>query len=334
MIRTNVCISPAFFFSLRYGDNTTTSPERMKALSTKGGEAITSVAIVNKRLHKMTMKGWPVRALGIACVAILAIAGCSGDSNPLAPYEGERPLQFLAVTQSFTPQIQWVGGRVAAVGVNRGPTPALDSTLVWMMEAEDNTIGSFVSVGDGDYADLVAQYGGVPRDSLRHGETYTFWMAEREVVDANLDASSFDGFNFADTTMPLDLLLNGRTLGGEDVEITITREETLSETRYVVQWTPADVPFRQIGITQGRVGGFTDLAWHVVLPDGADDAIYPPVVIGDVPEGADEVVPWSEFEPATYIFWMTTSDWDGTFGFQSEGYAYFQIFDTNFTDGS
>ena len=221
---------------------------------------------------------------------------------------------------------------MAAIGVNRGTTAALDSTLAWVMTADDNTIRSFVTFGEGVNDDLITQYGGVPLDSLRDGETYTFWMAERAVLDADLDASSFDGFNFADTTMTLDLLLNGRALGGEDVDISIVREETLSETRYVVQWTP-EVPFRQIGITQGRVGSFTELAWHVVLPDDVEDSIYPPVVLGEVPAGADEVVDWSGFEPTTYIYWMTTSDWDGAFGTRSEGYAYFQIFDSNFTEG-
>lgn len=268
--------------------------------------------------------------IGVLFLIAMTLTRCGTEPNPLAPYEGARPLQFLKVTQSFTPQLQWVGGRVAAVGVNRGTTAALDSTLVWMTAAEGNTIGSFVSVGEGGDGNLVAQYGGTLLDSLEDGGTYTFWMAEEDVLDAALDTNSFDGFNYADTTLTLDLLLNGRSLGGTDLTIVLSREETLSETRYIAQWTPADVPVRQIGITQGRIGGFTDLAWHVVLPDSIEDGILPPVVLGEVPPGADEVVPWAGFTPTTYIYWMTTSDWDGTFGARSAGYAYFQIFDSNF----
>lgn len=259
----------------------------------------------------------------------VVLAACTGDANPLAPYDGERPLQFLAVTQSFAPQIQWVGGRVAAVGINRGNTAALDETLVWMTEASDNTIASHVSIAEGGQAELVEQYGGTFLDSLADGETYTFWLAERDVLSADLDPSSFDGVNFADTTMALELLLAGRALGGADVDITISREETLTGTRYIASWTPA-VPFRQIGITQGRVGSFTDLAWHIVLPDDSEDSIQPPVVLGEAPPGANEVVAWSGFEPAIFIFWMTNSAWEGSFSPRADGYAYFQIFESNF----
>ena len=262
--------------------------------------------------------------------AVVVLARCSVESNPLAPYEGERPLQFLRVTQSFTPEVQWVGGRVAALGVNRGATAALDATLVWMRAADGNTISSFATVGKGGSADLVARYGGTLLDSLEDGGTYTFWMAEQDVLDAGLDASSFDGFNFADTTMTLNLLLNGRSLGGVDAEIVVSREETLTETRYIVDWAPREMPFRQIGITQGRVGGFTNLVWHVVLPDAVEEGIRPPVVIGEVPPGADEVVPFSGFEADFFVLWMTTEEWDSTFGPRSTGYAYFQIFPSNF----
>lgn len=287
--------------------------------------------LLNKRLYRFpAIRATRVRYTMAVVVAALSIAACSEDSNPVASYEGERPLEFLAVTQSYTPQVQWVGGRVSAIGVNRGSSAALDSTLLWIMAADDNTISSFVSVGDGEDSDLVSQYGGTPRDSLEDGETYTFWMAERDVMDASLDPSSFDGFNFTDTTVTLNLMLNGRSLGGEEVEISVRRDQTLTGTRYIVEWTPAGIPFRQIGITQGRVGGFTDLVWHVVQPDSLEDDIHSPVVIGNVPAGADEAVAWSGFQPATFILWMTTSDWDGNFGARSPGYAYFQIFDTNF----
>lgn len=267
-------------------------------------------------------------------LATLATARCGSEANPLAAYEGERPLTFLRVTQSFTPQIQWVGGRVAAVGVNRGTRAALDSTLVWMTRAEGNTIPSFVTVGDPGQtdADAVARYGGTAEDRLAHGGTYTFWMAERAVLDADLDSTAFDGVNFADTTLTLDLLLAGRALGGVDVDIVVGREETLEGTRYLVQWTPGDVLFRQVGITEGRVGSFTGLVWHAVVPDGAEGGFASPVEIGQAPPGTDEIVAWSGFEPATYILWMTTADWDGAFGPRSDGYAYFQIFPSNFEE--
>lgn len=289
-----------------------------------------------RRLNKRLRIAWQaitrsLQGVAAALIVALALAACSGDTNPVAPYAGERPLQFLTIAQSFRPQVQWVGGRVAAIGVNRDSTAALDSTLVWMMAADDNTIESFVTVGEGGDDGLVSEYGGVPSDSLDDGQTYTFWMAEREVLDAGLDPASFDGFNFVDTTLTLDLLLRGRSLGGADVEVVISREQTLEGTRYIMDWEPA-LPFRQIGINQGRVGAFTDLAWHVVLPDVVDDSIYPPVVIGEVPPEADEIVEWSGFEPAIYICWMTNSEWEGNFTLRADGYAFFQVFESNFEE--
>src|SRR5690554_3861119 len=123
-----------------------------------------------------------VLAVMVAGIPAL-LAGCSDESNPLAPYEGNRPLELLKVTQHFTPEIQWVGGRVAAVGVNRGPEPALDATLVWLQAASDDDIGSFVTVGQNTAADLVQSFGGTPADSLTDGEEYTFWIAQKSAFD-------------------------------------------------------------------------------------------------------------------------------------------------------
>src|SRR5690606_12420318 len=159
-----------------------------------------------------------VRALGLTALlasAVLDVAGCSEDTYPLAPYEGGRPLDLLKVTQSFTPEIQWVGGRVAAVGVNRGTRAALDSTLVWLRVApgNENSIGSFVTVGQESASDLVLSYGGTPQDRLTDGETYTFWIAEASAVGVGLDSLRIDPAAFADTTLTMALLLRGQQGG-------------------------------------------------------------------------------------------------------------------------
>lgn len=266
-------------------------------------------------------------------VGLSVVGACSDEANPLAPYEGARPLELLRVTQSFTPEVQWVGGRVAAVGVNRGPTAGFDSSLVWMLTAPGDDIGSFVTVGQGGDGDLVRSFGGTPVDSLTDGEEYTFWIAERSAFDAALDPARRDHGSFADTTLTMALVLRGRSGGDSDlgVDFRIVRDERLSGSRFLLTWTP-EVPFRRLAIRRGPTGGFTDLIWHVLVPEGEEGAILPPVVLGDAPPGTDEAVafPAEGFTPTVHTLWAVTEDWGGSFGMTSPGYAFFQIFANNF----
>lgn len=286
-----------------------------------------------------------VLAVMVAGIPAL-LAGCSDESNPLAPYEGNRPLELLKVTQHFTPEIQWVGGRVAAVGVNRGPEPALDATLVWLQAASDDDIGSFVTVGQNTAADLVQSFGGTPADSLTDGEEYTFWIAQKSAFDVALDSTLRDPAAFADTTVTMNLVLRGNSRGDRDlgVEYRVVREERLTESRFVVTWTP-EVPFRRIAIRVAPTGGFTDLIWHVLIPDDEEGEILPPVVIGETPPGAVEAVPFQGFvvddvinppgdstdvAAPVHTLWAVTEDWNGTFTPTATGYTFFQMFGCNF----
>lgn len=278
------------------------------------------------------------KTLGLGCLRLTALiavmlawSGCDQAENPLAPYEGGRPLIIQRLTQSFAPDVQWVGGRVAAVGINRGEVAALDSTLVWMHSTEGDAVGSPVFVRDVLDEEAVTKVGGTPSDSLQDGETYTLWLAEQSALDAGLQGGSVDAFSFADTTFTLTYLLSGRSAGGVDVDFTIFRDQRLVSDEFRVTWTPASQAFRRLAIRNATVGGFTDLLWHVVLPDDISDNITPPVVIGQLPEGAIEATPWSGFATGNHVFWATTSDWSGdSFGFRTAGYAFFQIFGSNF----
>ena len=284
----------------------------------------------------------------VACAA-LAAGGCSDDANPLAPYEGQRPLDLLRVTQSFTPQLQWVGGRVAAVGVNRGTRAALDSTLVWMMTAPGDDISSFVTVGEGGDDARVMSYGGTPQDRLTDGQTYTFWLAEQSALDAGLDSTHIEAGAFADTTMAVHLLFCGQQGGGAGVTFEIERDERLTGEQFYVRWTPDGVRFNRLAIREAPVGGFTDLTWFVLTPDGEAPSIASPVTIGAAPPGTEEPTPFADFvrddewnppserdssevdvDPPTYTLWATTEGWNESFAPTAPGYAWFRIDKRNF----
>lgn len=285
--------------------------------------------VLHKRLRKMAFY---YHSLAVVLLGGLLLGGCDGATDMLAPFQGERPLTLLAVTKSAQPDIQWVGGRVAAVGINRGDQPALDSTLIWLRTAAGNDISSAVSVGPDFDQETILQVGGLPLDSLPSGETYTVWLAEDAVFDGMMLDPFADTTRFVDTTFALNYLLNGRSGGDPDLDVTfrITRNETLLEDTFTITWTPA-VPLRRLAIRQSTLGGFTDLVWHIVVPEGAPDSIVPPIRLGEAPEGIIEVQEWTGFEPASYVLWGATSDWDGdSFGLSTEGYVYYLIFSNNF----
>lgn len=280
---------------------------------------------------------------GLIAVTLAAAlwAGCAESENPLAPYEGHRPLILQRVTQSPTPDIQWVGGRVAAIGVNIGDRAALDETLVWVRTAQGDEIDSYVTVGDETDFAFVEQLGGEPADELSDNTEYTVWLANQEVFDAGLDASA-DPAGFADTTVTLRYVVRGRAgrSSNPNVDIEILRDERLLGDRFTISWDPA-VPIQRLAIRHGAGGGFTDLVWHIVSEEDAPESILPPLVVGEAPPNTVEAVEWAGFESVPdsvsnhikYMMWMVTQEWSGErFSDTAPGYTSFGIFSDNFKE--
>jgi len=285
-------------------------------------------------MNRIKSLNYVLQLVLIAGVLVLLNACTTDPEKGLAPYEGDRPLELLEVTTSFTPQVQWLGGRVAAVGANEGPRAELDSSLVWLMTADGNTISSYVDFGQDSDTVSIANYGGTPLDSLVDGVEYTFWIAEMAAYDSGLDTLFLNDTIFNSKSLIADLVIKGRSGGekngsGDYIHtLNVFREQTLTEDKIILNWTPADSAFRRIAIRQGRFGDFTDLVWHIVLPDSVPAQFYPPIVIGSLPNGADEATAWpsSGFETETsYFIWMVNDRWNESFAPTSEGYAWFKV---------
>jgi hypothetical protein len=269
-------------------------------------------------------------ALVLAPALALSLAACSDEANPLAPYLGHRDLEFLRVTQHSQPDLQWVGGRVAAVGVNRGAKAALDSTLIWIRTATDNSISSIVAIDSDFDAAFVESVGGTPQESLMHDETYTFWIADASVIQAGLDPAAGQPGDFEARTMKMNFVVGGIPRSAMGVVFTIRREERIVSDYYVISWTPEDVALRRLVINNGTSPGWTDHIWHILTPDDQPPSITSPVVIGLPPEGTVEVTPWPEdgfplpecprFQ-RTHMLWAVTDAWNETLSWQAPGFA-------------
>jgi len=276
--------------------------------------------------------------VGSVLALALVIAGCSQSDPTEAPYEGHRPLEILRVTQNLTPDIQWVGGRVAAIGINRGYTAALDTSLVWIRTASDNSIGSVQTVGADFDEDFVLSVGGTPQSEMGDREVYTFWLATRDVFDAGLDVSAGRPGDFAAVTDTMMIFVNGVSRSGMGVTFQMRRDERIISDHYVVTWTPEDVAFRRMVINNGTTPSWAGPIWHILTPEDDPPAITSPIRVGVAPTGADEVTAFPDDGfplpqcPAflrRHILWAVTDDWNGSFiaagPNAAPGYAQFEI---------
>lgn len=263
-----------------------------------------------------------------AVVALIpVISGCDTVDNQLLPYDGSRPLIVQQVTTSFAPDISWVGGRAAAVGINRGTEPALDESLVWLYTADGNDLDSPVYVRDALDSGAVESYGGTPTDSLADDETYTLWVADSSAFAAGL-TGELDQHALVDTTFHLKYLLTGSRppfSGGLGIEFDVIQDERLLDQTFTITWHPA-TPLRRLAIRTGTTGGFNNLIWHIVVPEGEQANLTPPLVINDPPDNVIVATEWDGFGTDRYVLWGANDDWNGeSFSFRTEGYAFYQI---------
>lgn len=274
---------------------------------------------------------WRVSAALILVCSLGLISGCGRDpEQTLAPYEDFRPLIWQKLTQSLTPDLQWLGGRVAAIGVNKGRQAALDSSLVWLRVAPDNTIGSYVTVDTFTATDIIQNLGGTAVDSLTDSTAYTFWLADLEAYQSGLDTLTMTRHNLLDTTITISLKLPGRVGGQTGLlsSLTIVWDRHLTREKIKISWTPDSVAFRQMVIRKGNAGGYTERIYHIMTAD-TTDSILPPVVIGQEQAGWVQAKAWSlwSFNPGKrYFLWMSNTSWEEeNFNPRAQGYAWFML---------
>jgi hypothetical protein len=143
------------------------------------------------------------------------------------------------------------------------------------------------------------------------------------------------------------VILRGQVGGDRNlgVRFWITRDERLTGETFTVRWTPETVRFRRLAIRQATTGGFQNLTWHIVSPEGGPEVISSGVVLDVVPPGAQEAAPFIDFErdltfsppddagdvtPPTYILWAATDQWNLSFAPTAPGYAWHRILSCNF----
>jgi hypothetical protein len=298
--------------------------------------------------------------------AIPLIMSCSED-NTLAPYEGERELSDITVENgSFVPKITWVGGYVAALGVNRGNAARLDSTLIWLVASDDDDIRFPVQFGEtpAGAQDLTQQYGGQSADRLEEDNAYTFWLMKRDawnevapnagktlmedptltsaLVMVENDTVFLNASIHAQLAQPLDVFINIADVRvfGRLGAIFVTEPQTSPEV--VVSWqiTQTEVTDSQIsaiGVTEGQQFDPNTAVWEawseeVVngIPEfGKNNVIASPLAIG---QPLPETRIFTEFSGLDrgkfYYIWIGNQDWDGVSRLRSTNFYAFATFRT------
>lgn len=294
---------------------------------------------------------------------IISATSCSEDEGGLAPYVGPPPMSTITVEEeSFNPKITWVGGYTTILGVNRGNSAILDTSLVWLIKADDNSLKYPVQFNQlpGNATDITSDFGGIAIDSLNEDEDYTFWVMQKKawdqvsnqtgkpfVVDTSLgtdqvvneaDTLKFSNSFYANFSKRLDVYINieGVSTFGQLGIISIN--ETMGN-RPVIDWEITqegveDSLISVIGIAEGNQYDPGKTVWEVyseTIEGGATvygtiNVIASPLNVGDSLAQTRAFVPFDMEgleRGKTYYIWIANNLWDGEGRLRfAQGYAY------------
>lgn len=286
-----------------------------------------------------------------ALLLAISINGCSKSDTGLAPYTDKPQLSGLTVEKlSFRPDIEWLGGYVTVLGINRGSKAALDSTLVWLVYAPGNSLHFPVKFGNlpSGAQDLTAKYGGKKADSLSEDVQYTYWLMKEDAwnqvsqtaqknltVDPTLSTSSVviagdsvrvTPMSLARVTENLDVFVNITSVEtrGNLADITVT--QPTRDNYPVIRWTikqsgVTDSTISVIGLNEGNQYVQTGSNWEVWSVDsssgkkvyGKNDVIASPLALGKKIPGTQTFVafpPEGLKRNVDYYVWIANKSWD------------------------
>jgi hypothetical protein len=289
------------------------------------------------------------KILSVLIFTLLIMVSCTED-NTLVPYVGSPGMSKITIeTGTTTPGINWVGGYVTVLGINKGNYPALDSSLIWLIYLSGDQIKYPVKFGQlpSGAHDLTMNYGGIFQSELIEDSSYSFWVMKEAdwnqissqqnkvlSLDTAITSIVIDGDtinlpakNYAQLTSPLDNYINIKNVvrRGWLADIYIEQPSTDNNPKVwwdIIQAGVTDTLISVIGICVGSSFDPGSIVWEVysvhdsggVTYYGKKNVIPGPLKMGD---HFPETFVFTEYPEGgllrdqSYFLYIANKDWDG-----------------------
>ena len=298
---------------------------------------------------------------------IIFIISCEDDNSTLAPYVGPPGMSKITLeTGSTTPRINWVGGYISVLGVNRGTHPALDSTLIWLIYQPNDQIRYPVKYGEvpNGAQDLTTTYGGEFLPEMIEDNPYSFWVMKQEDWDQisssqnkylNLDSSittiitvgdtiNFPPQNYTQLIAPLDNYINIKDVDTKGKLAKIFVQQPTTSNNPIISWQiiqdgVTDTLISVIGICAAGQFDAGAIVWEVYsISDTAGITYYGKanVMPGPVVTGQQfaQTFVFTEYpengleRDKTYFLYIANKEWDGENYIRSTSFFCYVTFNT------
>jgi hypothetical protein len=287
----------------------------------------------------------------IAGVILFTLNSCGNDDNSLAPYIGSPALSMIKVEDgSFKPRITWVGGYVSVIGVNKGSSAKLDSTLVWLVQSNEDQIRFPITFGDTpvNSQNLINQFDGKPANNLIEDNSYTYWILKAAVwnkvsqyknkvliadekipqgeIKVENDTVKISSYSFSSTNQNLDVYVNITevTTFGRLARINIlppTDENGPIISWEIIQSGVTDSKISAIGLVKAQQYIALSSVWEMWSSEqtpegfiyGKKNVISTPLHIGQNIEGTRtfiELPAEGLSRDENYYLWIANASWD------------------------
>ncbi len=280
--------------------------------------------MIKKKLGVLMNKIIKYPFLAFTVLLLLIIISCNNEDNGLASYTGSPMLSNIIVEAgSFKPNITWLGGYASIIGVNIGSKASLDSTLIYLVKTNGNTLKfpiKFGTIPDGA-VNLIDNYNGKMVDSLSEDNLYTYWIMKEDVwnkissnvncqfiADQNLEPgeittvadtlTKISAYSFTVKSQFIDVFVNIKDLKyfGRLGEVTVHQPTEAGPpivTWKIKQVGVTDTAISAIGLVAGQQYDEKFIVWDLwsveETPDGKvygkKNVINAPIRLGDLLPG-------------------------------------------------